>query len=72
LFGALLGTVLGLGLGIALQHGLISQGLTVLALPWTTIIVLLIASAAVGVLAAVIPAIRAAHLNILQAIATDT
>lgn len=71
LFGALLGTVLGLGLGIALQHGLISQGLTVLALPWTTIIVLLIASAAVGILAAVIPAIRAVRLNILHAIATD-
>ncbi|GAB2756433.1 ABC transporter permease [Nocardioides salsibiostraticola] len=70
-FGALLGTALGLGLGVALQHGLVSQGLTVLAIPWTLILAMLLASGVVGVLAAGLPALRAARLNILQSIATS-
>ena len=70
-FGALLGTALGLGLGVALQRGLVSQGLTVLAIPWTLILAMLLASGVVGVLAAGLPALRAARLNILQSIATS-
>lgn len=70
-FGAVLGTVLGLGLGLALQRGLRSQGLDVLAIPWTTIGVVLVAAALVGVVAAVLPAVRAVRLNVLQAIATE-
>ncbi len=68
-FGAILGTVLGLGLGIALQHGLQAQGLNTLGIPWVLILAMLVASVLVGVLAAVAPSIRAARLNILQAIA---
>ncbi len=71
-FGAVLGTVLGLGLGVALQHGLISQGLAVLAVSWSTIGVMLVVSAVVGVLAAAIPSLRAVRLDILEAIATDS
>ena len=71
LFGAVLGTVLGVGLGIALQRGLRSQGLDVLAVPWATLVILLIASVIVGVFAAALPSIRAVRLNVLQAIATD-
>jgi putative ABC transport system permease protein len=71
LFGAILGTMLGLGLGIALQQGLKSQGLEVLAISWPTIIVMLVVSAVVGILAAVLPSIRAVRLNILTAIAAD-
>jgi putative ABC transport system permease protein len=67
-FGAALGTLVGLGLGIALQHGLKSQGLTTLAIPWGLILAMLLASAVVGVLAAVLPSIRAVRLNILLAI----
>jgi putative ABC transport system permease protein len=70
-FGAVLGTALGLGLGIALQRGLASQGLDRLAIPWSTVAVVLVASAVVGVLAAILPAIRATRLNILEAIATE-
>lgn len=70
-FGAILGTMLGLGLGIALQHGLRSQGLEVLAISWPTIIVMLVVSAIVGILAAVLPSIRAVRLTILTAIAAD-
>jgi putative ABC transport system permease protein len=68
-FGAVLGTMVGLGLGVALQHGLESQGLRTLAIPWSLVAAMLIASAVVGVLAAVLPAIRAVRLNPLQAIA---
>ncbi len=66
-FGAVLGTLLGLGLGVALQQGLQSQGLNTLGIPWTLIVVMLLASIVVGILAAVMPAIRAVRLNILDA-----
>jgi putative ABC transport system permease protein len=66
-----LGTLLGLALGIALQHGLVSQGLTTLAIPWGLILAMLMASGVVGVLAAALPSLRAARLNILQAIASS-
>lgn len=70
-FGAVLGAALGLGLGIALQRGLRSQGLDILSIPWASLAGMLVAASLVGVLAAVIPAIRAVRLNILQAIATE-
>jgi putative ABC transport system permease protein len=71
LFGAVLGTVMGLGLGVALQRGLRDQGLETLAIPWGTIVVVLIIAAVAGVVAAVLPAIRAVRLDILEAIATE-
>jgi len=70
-FGAFLGTVLGLGLGVALQRGLVTQGLTTLAVPWPLIVGMLLASGVVGVLAAALPALRAVRLNILQAISSS-
>jgi putative ABC transport system permease protein len=69
-FGAVLGAALGLGLGVALQRGLRSQGLEVLAIPWGTILVVLALSAVAGVVAAVLPALRAVRLDVLKAIAT--
>ena len=71
LFGALLGTLLGLGLGVALQRGLRSQGLETLAIPWGTIVAVLVVAAVAGVIAAVLPAIRAVRLDVLKAIATE-
>ena len=67
-FGAVLGTLLGLGLGVALQQGLQAQGLNTLGIPWSLILEMLVASIFVGVLAAAAPSIRAARLNVLQAI----
>jgi putative ABC transport system permease protein len=71
LFGAVLGALLGLGLGVALQRGLRSQGLETLAIPWGTIIAVLVVAAVAGVVAAVLPAIRAVRLDVLKAIATE-
>ena len=67
-FGAVLGAVLGLVLGIAVQHGLRTQGLSVLSIPWKALIIVLVASALAGMVAAVLPAWRAARLDVLRAI----
>lgn len=68
-FGAVLGTLLGVGLGIALQRGLQAQGLNTLGIPWPLILTMLVASVIVGILAAVLPSLRAVRLSILRALA---
>jgi putative ABC transport system permease protein len=70
-FGAVLGAVLGLVLGIAVQHGLRSQGLGTLSIPYLPLVIVLIASALAGMVAAVLPAWRAARLDVLKAITAD-
>jgi putative ABC transport system permease protein len=70
-FGALLGLGLGMGWGATAQQLLALEGLKVLDIPWPTIITVFIASAFVGLFAALIPAFRAGRMNVLNAIATD-
>ncbi len=70
-FGALLGLVVGVGLGAAVVRALRDEGITDLALPWSQMITYLILAGVVGVVAAVLPAIRAARTNVLQAIAYE-
>jgi putative ABC transport system permease protein len=70
-FGALLGIAVGSGLGAAVVRALKDDGFTTLAFPWTRMAVYLILAAIVGVLAAVLPAIRAARVNVLAAIAYE-
>jgi putative ABC transport system permease protein len=70
-FGALLGLVVGAGLGAAVVQALHDQGITTLALPWTQMAVYLVLAAVVGVVAAVLPAIRASRVNVLRAIAYE-
>ncbi|GAA2220917.1 FtsX-like permease family protein [Streptomyces amakusaensis] len=71
LFGALLGLALGLGWGTAAQQLLALEGLKLLEIPWPTIATVFIASAFVGLLAALVPAFRAGRMNVLNAIATE-
>jgi putative ABC transport system permease protein len=71
LFGAVLGAVLGLGLGVLLQRTLVDDGLTELVVPYSSVVLVIVLAAVVGVVAAVLPAIRATRLNVLQAIATE-
>ncbi|WP_055548437.1 ABC transporter permease [Streptomyces sp. NBRC 110028] len=71
LFGALLGLGLGMGWGATAQKLLALEGLKTLEIPWPTIITVFIGSAVVGLIAALVPAFRAARMNILNAIATD-
>jgi putative ABC transport system permease protein len=71
LLGAILGIVMGLAFGIALQRAIADEGLDVLSIPWLTLIIFVVLAAIVGVLAAVLPARRAAKLNVLDAITTE-
>ena len=72
---ALIGTLLGLGLGFVLSYSLVTalepEGFTTFAIPVTRVVVITIGFAALGIVAAFFPARRAAKLNILDAIATE-
>jgi putative ABC transport system permease protein len=70
-FGALLGLAVGTGIGAAVVRALRNDGVTDLALPWTQMAVYLVLAGFVGVVAAVLPAIRAARINVLGAIAHE-
>jgi putative ABC transport system permease protein len=69
LIGALVGLLLGVFLG-AVSVSAIPE-FKALAIPWGSMIVFLIVAAAFGVLAAILPARRAARLNILEAIQSE-
>ncbi|WP_027661383.1 ABC transporter permease [Salinispora fenicalii] len=70
-FGALLGVAVGSGLGAAVVEALHDEGITDLVLPWADMGTMVGLGALVGVLAAVIPAVRAARIDVLGAIAHD-
>ncbi|CAM5295120.1 MULTISPECIES: ABC transporter permease [Streptomyces] len=70
-FGAVLGLALGLVWGVCAQQVLALQGMTALAIPWGTIVAVVIGSAVVGVVAALLPALRASRMNVLAAIAHE-
>jgi len=68
-YGAILGVLLGLGLGWAFLTVLEAKGLTTITVPWQLILTVLAGSFLVGLLAAVWPAGRAAKTPPLDAIA---
>ncbi|MBV7696505.1 ABC transporter permease [Streptomyces sp. TRM70350] len=70
-FGAVLGLALGLVWGLCTQQVLALEGMTALAIPWGTIVAVVIGSAVVGVVAALLPALRASRMNVLAAIAHE-
>ena len=70
LLGAVLGMVLGLVIGIVLRQSL-KDDLTVLSLPLNNLLVFLVVAVIFGVLAAIVPAIRASRMKVLAAIATE-
>jgi putative ABC transport system permease protein len=70
-FGALLGLVVGSALGAAVVRALKDQGIPVLAFSWGTIAVFMALSVVVGLVAAIIPAIRASRIDLLRAISYE-
>ncbi|MET8829350.1 ABC transporter permease [Streptomyces sp. NPDC004610] len=70
-FGAVLGLALGLVWGVCMQQVLALQGMTALAIPWPTIVAVVAGSAVIGVVAALLPALRASRMNVLDAIAHE-
>jgi putative ABC transport system permease protein len=67
LIGAALGIAVGVFLAILTTQALSDEGI-VLAIPWTTIGVFVVATIVAGMLAAILPARRASRLNILEAL----
>jgi putative ABC transport system permease protein len=67
LIGGALGIAVGIFLAVLTTQALSDEGI-VLAIPWRTIGFFVIATIAAGILAAVIPARRAAGLNVLKAL----
>ena len=69
-FGALLGLGVGSVFGIAFQRALADQGIDQLSFPAGRLVVFVVVAGLAGVLAALLPARRAARLDVLRAIAT--
>lgn len=69
--GAVLGIVIGVFFGWALQRALVEDGITELRIPVGQLAGYVAASAVAGVLAAVLPARRAARLDVLDAISYE-
>jgi putative ABC transport system permease protein len=67
--GGVLGVTSGLVIGVALQRALAEVGIAVLSVPVWQIVAFLLGAAAVGILAALVPARRAARMDVLGAIA---
>jgi putative ABC transport system permease protein len=71
-FGCVLGIVLGVGLGVALAAALINQDfLSVIDIPWGYLTGFVVFAIGAGLFAGIIPAWRAARLNVLAAIAYE-
>jgi putative ABC transport system permease protein len=70
-FGGLLGLGVGTILGVALTYALKDQGFSEIDVPEIRLVVFFVVALLAGVLAALWPALRAARLNVLQAIAAE-
>ena len=66
--GAVSGIVLGTLSGVGLSRAFSSEGITVVAVPTTQLVMYLLVAAAVGVLAAIGPARRASNVDMLRAV----
>ncbi len=71
IFGAVLGVILGLFFGYAIIFALRDLGTIRFDVPVLQLVVVVILAAIVGLLASIVPSIRASRLNILDAIATE-
>ncbi|NEB75341.1 ABC transporter permease, partial [Streptomyces sp. SID14478] len=70
-FGAVLGLALGLIWGVCAHQVLALEGMEALAVPWSTIVAVVVGSVLVGLAAALLLALRASRMNVLAAIAHE-
>jgi putative ABC transport system permease protein len=68
--GALVGLVVGVVLALVALKALENKGLGVISLPWVQLVAFLVVGALAGILAAVLPARRAARVDVVRAIAS--
>lgn len=71
LMGTGIGLLLGLGLSFTLIQALKSQGFNTFAIPVGGLVTVVVFGAAVGVIASIRPASKAAKLNVLEAISSE-
>jgi putative ABC transport system permease protein len=71
IFGAIIGIVIGTGMGLALVSSLRQQGITDTVVPVSNLLIFLVLAALLGLVAASWPARRAAKLDVLAAIAAE-
>lgn len=70
-FGTVLGLAIALFFGWAIVEALKDEGLNAFSIPVGSLVIIVLIGAVAGVIAAILPARRAARLNILEAIATQ-
>ncbi len=70
-FGGLLGIVIGTPLGAAISSAMPKSFISTVAVPWSTLVVMLVLAMVAGLVAAVFPAWRAGRMNVLAAIASE-
>ncbi|HEY0640978.1 MAG TPA: ABC transporter permease [Pseudonocardiaceae bacterium] len=70
-FGAVLGIVVGGLLGAAIVRSLADEGITAVTVPWQSMGTFVLLAVLIGLLAAIVPAIRASRTNVLAAIAYE-
>jgi putative ABC transport system permease protein len=71
LLGCIVGVALGVGFGAALVRSLHSVDIEKLVVPWPWLAVVFVVAYVAGVASAVLPARRAARLDLLVAVATE-
>jgi putative ABC transport system permease protein len=71
LLGAVLGVAMGVVFGVLITYALRDEGLEVIRVPVLQLAVFFVLALVIGVLAAVLPARRAARLDVLKAISTE-
>jgi len=70
-FGGLLGVTVGTVFGVATALALPESFVQAVAVPWLDLVIFVVISAVAGLLAAILPAVRAGRMNILDAIAHE-
>ncbi|MFZ2501045.1 MAG: FtsX-like permease family protein, partial [Nocardioides sp.] len=71
ILGAILGIGIGIPFGVSILYALRDEGVDVISIPQGQLAVFLVAAVIFGVIAALLPARRAARLDVLEAIATE-
>ncbi|HET9672473.1 MAG TPA: FtsX-like permease family protein [Actinomycetota bacterium] len=71
LLGALLGIAIGILFGWAMQQALAELGVEVFAVPWGLLVAFAVVAALLGLIASIVPAVRASRIEVLDAIAYE-